>query len=198
MKSSSPSNTRANSPDRPSSPNNRKSEPGLLKTLGSPVKDVPFKYKKNAKGGVLVTPEDIQTAFHLLDLDKSGLSLPVLKKRLSVLFPDFTSKDYKFLMNNKKEITMDDLTELLIDNEITNFDPVAEAFKVFDPANEGSVDGEKLRQAFIAYGFGDLTNEEYEILLKAADGDCDGIISLDDFRSMLESSSRRDKKTPKN
>lgn len=33
-------------------------------------------------------------------------------------------------MNNKTEMTMDDLREVLLENEVTNFDPVAEAFKV--------------------------------------------------------------------
>lgn len=35
-------------------------------------------------------------------------------------------------MNNKAEMTMDDLREMLLENEVTNFDPVAEAFKVRD------------------------------------------------------------------
>jgi hypothetical protein len=39
-------------------------------------------------------------------------------------------KEYKFLMNNETEMTLDDLRDLLKDNEITNFDPLAEAFKV--------------------------------------------------------------------
>ena len=39
-------------------------------------------------------------------------------------------REYKFLMNNQSELSMNDLRNLLKDNEITNFDPVAEAFKV--------------------------------------------------------------------
>jgi Ca2+-binding EF-hand superfamily protein len=48
--------------------------------------------KNNAKGGVSITAEEIRTAFDLLDTDKTGVSLPVLKNRLGVLFPDFTGK----------------------------------------------------------------------------------------------------------
>lgn len=33
-------------------------------------------------------------------------------------------------MNNKTEMTLEDLKEVLLENEVTNFDPVAEAFKV--------------------------------------------------------------------
>lgn len=38
-------------------------------------------------------------------------------------------------MNNKAEMTMDDLREVLLENEVTSFDPVAEAFKVHLPEN---------------------------------------------------------------
>ena len=142
--------------------------------------------KKNAKGGVLITVEEIQAAFSMLDVEKTGnISLPNMRKRLSALFPgkknviqyyliilnrskcfttDMSAKEYRFLMNNKKELNIEDLKELLLDNEISNFDPVAEAFKVFDPKCEGTLDGNKLRAAFISFGFGELSDEEFEIL----------------------------------
>ena len=56
-------------------------------------KDTNFKYdkvRKNANGGVLVTADEIQAAFNLLDSDKNGVSLPVLKKRLGIMFPGFS------------------------------------------------------------------------------------------------------------
>ena len=77
--------------------------------------------------------EEIKLAFSFLDVDKSGqVSLANLKKRLGVFFPDMTAKEYKFLMNNRKELTIEDLTEFLAENELsdTDFDPIAEAFKV--------------------------------------------------------------------
>jgi Ca2+-binding EF-hand superfamily protein len=52
--------------------------------------------KKNSKGGVLITPEEIQLAFQMFEPDKNGaVSLQNLKKRLSVLFPELTLKDYR-------------------------------------------------------------------------------------------------------
>lgn len=69
-------------------------------------------------------------------------------------------------MNNKKELTIDDLKDLLLDNEITNFDPVAEAYKVFDANGEGALSGDRLREAFIAYGLGELADEELDILIR--------------------------------
>ena len=41
------------------------------------------------------------------------------------------------MLNNKKEMNVEDLKELLLENEVSNFDPVAEAFKIFDPKGEG-------------------------------------------------------------
>ena len=89
------------------------------------------KVRLNAKGGVMVTDNEINSAFSFLDVDKSGkITIANLKKRLSVFFPEMTAKDYRFLMNGKRELCEEDLLELLKDNEIVNFDPVAEAFKV--------------------------------------------------------------------
>jgi Ca2+-binding EF-hand superfamily protein len=81
----------------------------------------------------------------------------------------------------------------LLDNEITNFDPVAEAFKVFDPRGEGGVDGDRLRAAFVSFGFGELSDEEFDILRRAADIDGDGNISLEDFRAMIEATAKKNK-----
>jgi len=131
------------------------------------------KVKKNAKGGVLITVEEIQAAFGMLDVEKSGhISLPNMRKRLNALFPDMSAKEYRFLMNNKKELNIEDLKELLLENEISNFDPVAEAFKVFDPKCDGTLDGNKLRAAFISFGFGELSDEEFEILKRVLQNCC--------------------------
>jgi Ca2+-binding EF-hand superfamily protein len=94
-------------------------------------------------------------------------------------------------MNNKKELTIEDLNGLLLDNEINNFDPVYEAFKVFDSNNEGHIDGDKLN---LAFGFGELSEEGFDILIRAAHVDGDGSIHLEDFRNMLETTSSKPKK----
>lgn len=125
--------------------------------------------KKNSKGGVLITPEEITTAFQLLDSERTGqLTIATLKKRLGTLFPEMSAKEFRFLMNNKKEITIEDLKELLVDNELTNFDPVADAFKVFDPEGKGVINEDKLRAAFISLGLGELSDEELDILKRVS------------------------------
>lgn len=160
--------------------------------------------KKNANGGILVTPDEIKTAFQLLDVDGTGtVSIQHLKKRLGVLFPDMTAKDYRFLMNNKKELTVQDLNDLLLENEVSNFDPVAEAFGIFSEATagktatnpasaaaagggSGGLSGQRLREAFLAYGMGELADEELAVLIRTVDLDGDGVVSLEDFRSMID------------
>jgi hypothetical protein len=90
--------------------------------------------RKNHRGGILITPEEIKLAFDFLDCDKSGkVSLANLKKRLAVFFPEMSAKEYRFMMNNKREMTLQDFNDMLLDNEVTNFDPVSEAFKVRNP-----------------------------------------------------------------
>ena len=60
----------------------------------------------------------------------------------------------RFLMNNKKEMSMDELKDLLMDNEITNFDPVAEAYRVFDQHGEGALSGKHINvQSIIVYEY---------------------------------------------
>eukprot|EP01031_Cornospumella_fuschlensis_P025567 gene25567-30871_t len=186
---------------RSSSPQNRKGSQALfggavmtgMQRAGSPVHtqanpEVNFdKVKKNAKGGVLVTPEEVQAAFAMLDLEKNNtITLATLKKRLGSLFPNMTAKDFRFLMNNKKEMTLDDLKELIIDNEVTQFDPVAEAFRAFDPEGTGRVNEDLLRSAFISFGLGELSDEELDILKRTADLDGDSQITLSDFRELVE------------
>ena len=142
--------------------------------------------QRNAKGGILVTQEELKAAFDMLDTEKMGVvTLTALRKRLGFFFPEMTPKEYRFLMNNRKEITFADLEELLTDNEITNFDPVAEAFKLYDPDEEGSIPGSRLREIFSAYGFGDMSETDYQVLLRTADADKDGKITIADFRAML-------------
>lgn len=148
--------------------------------------------KRNAKGGVLVTHDDIAAAFQMLDSEGTGqITLASLKRRLGSFFPNMTAKEYRFLMNNKKEMTMDDLKDLLIDNEVTHFDPIYDAFRVFDPKDTGFIDEDKLRQAFIAFGLGELSDEELEILKRTADIDGDGMINVEDFRGLLDGATAR-------
>jgi Ca2+-binding EF-hand superfamily protein len=80
----------------------------------------------------------------------------------------------------------EDLEQLLEGNEITGFDPVLEAFKVYDPEGTGYADVDIMRQVFEGLGYADLTGDDLEVLVEVADHDNDGLISLQDFRDMVD------------
>jgi len=178
--------------DRSPSPNSRNKKEDNKSKLpgGDDVKATGSdfsKVKKNSKGGIHVSREDITLAFEMLDIEKTGcIHFPTLKKRLGVFFPEMTARDFRFLMNNKKEITLDDLFELIEDNDIQNFDPVAEAFKAYDPHSQGHIDIEKIKSIFRSYDIAELVDDELDLLKRAADIDNDGLITLQDFRTLLD------------
>ena len=89
-------------------------------------------------------------------------------------------------MGNRPELTLQDLQDLLTNNEVVNFDPIAEAFKVYDPHSTGYVDSDILRNIFQGLGFGEISEEDLKILVETGDGDGDGRISLQDFRGMID------------
>jgi calmodulin len=137
-----------------------------------------------------LSKEEIASAFSFLDVDKSGqITMANLRKRLGVFFPDMTSKEYRFLMGNRKEITVDDMHDFLTENEFTDpeFDPVAEAYKAYDTKQTGSINKERLREIFTTYHMGeaDLLDEELDAILKLADLDGDGVVSMSDFKAVV-------------
>jgi len=156
------------------------------------LKNVDDYYRRNDKGGILVTEEELKAAFDFFDVNSTGkITLPNLKARLGAFYKNMPMKEYNFLMNNESEMTLDDLRELLKDNEITNFDPMAEAFKAYDPQGTGYVDTEVLRNVFQNLGFGEITDEDLQILVETGDVDGDGKISLADFRGMIDFNKNR-------
>jgi Ca2+-binding EF-hand superfamily protein len=141
---------------------------------------------RNDKGGILITEDELKVAWDFFDTGgKSKLTTNDIKKRLQTFYKDISTKEVKFLLNNQPEITFEELYALLKDNQLTNFDPVKEAFKVYDPHNTGFVDMEVIKSFFKDLGYGDISEEDAKIILETADGDKDGRIGLDDFRMMV-------------
>jgi len=146
--------------------------------------------RRNAKGGVYVDPGELHQAFEFFDVEGKGfITLSDLKKRLGVFYQNLSLREYKFLMNNKSELTESDLLALLQSNELAHYDPVAEAFKIYDPADTGFVDLEVFREILANLGFGDITEQDVQTLIDSADLDGDGRVGLQDFRRMLPSAS---------
>lgn len=126
-------------------------------------------------------------AFDFFDSKSKGrITLPDLRSRLTVFYKSLQPREFKFLMNNQPELSFEALYAMLAENELTNFDPVAEAFKVYDPMETGFVNMEVLVDIFSHLGFGTLTEDDVRVLLETGDVDKDGRISLDDFRRMLD------------
>ncbi|DAZ92862.1 TPA: hypothetical protein N0F65_003041 [Lagenidium giganteum] len=142
---------------------------------------------QNEFGGVLVTPDQIHAAFMFLDIErKDRVTLENLMSRLSIFYDSLGMKDVKLLLNDETELTEEYLNSLLLTNEVKNFDPVAEAFKAYDPEETGFISRDMLRYVFDRLGYGALTEEDLNILIMCADADRDGRISLADFRKLLQ------------
>lgn len=147
--------------------------------------------KLNEKGGVLITRDEIENALRHLASDKKNgrISLVQLKKKLGAFFPEINAKDFKFLFHNRKDISVSDLTEMLLVNELTQFDPMVEAYKAYDPRGTGSISKESIERAFAGLGFPQLSDADLDVLLSVADTDNDGKVSFEDFRAILENKS---------
>jgi Ca2+-binding EF-hand superfamily protein len=70
-------------------------------------------------------------------------------------------KEVRYLLNNQNEITFEELYELLKDNQLKNFDPVKDAFKVYDPNDSGFVDMAVVHEFFDSLGFGTISDEVF-------------------------------------
>ena len=61
-------------------------------------------------------------------------------------------------------LTQKSLKKMLKGNKVTEFDPVAEAFKLLDPKSEGHVDMSVVRELFRGMGMGELTKDELNVI----------------------------------
>ncbi|RNF25633.1 uncharacterized protein Tco025E_02193 [Trypanosoma conorhini] len=149
--------------------------------------------------GVRLRRADVEAAFAFFDVqNKKELKPRDLKARLTAFYPNMTNKELKFLLDESTDgsFTVESLWSI-IDNyngmqtstlaaESLTFDPVREAFKIYDPQGSGVVDVEVLAGIMKRIGFGELSQEEMELMIQTADFDKDGNINLEDFRNLLK------------
>ena len=64
------------------------------------------------------------------------------------------------LTNNKTELKAKELYDMLKDNELENFDPLEEAFKLLDPEGKGELDIKRLKELFMALGYGEIEKKD--------------------------------------
>ena len=146
--------------------------------------------------GLQIDEEELTAAFEFFDVNGTGkLTAADLKQRLGAFYKNLPAKEYRMLIS-EPTFTKDTLRALLASNELGGYDPVREAFKVYDPNNTGFVDTETLRGIFGNLGYGEITDEDLKVLIATADADGDGKISREDFRQMLNFS-RKNLQDPK-
>jgi Ca2+-binding EF-hand superfamily protein len=125
-------------------------------------------------------------------------------------------REIKLLLGDGGTFTKDKLRALLANNEMGGYDPIKEAFKVYDPNETGFADVGTLRSIFGSLGYGEIDDDDLNVLvcaaqhaccarappvnltgesarrlraqIETADGDRDGKISLEDFRKMMSGS----------
>ncbi|CAD7952736.1 unnamed protein product [Amoebophrya sp. A25] len=154
------------------------------KEKGSSEKTVQL--PRNENGGILIGDKELRVAWDFFDAKGTGkISAHEIKKRLSVFYKNVSVKEIRYLLNNQSEITFDELRDLLKDNTLKNFDPVKDAFKVYDPNDTGAIDMAVVQELFQGLGFGEISDEDAQLIKEMADADGDGRITLEDFRQMV-------------
>lgn len=129
--------------------------------------------------------DDLSKAFDFLDHNsKQTLHPSDLEERLSIFYPNLAPKECRTLIP-EPNFTKYSLKALIYKHELGNFDPVREAFRVYDPEHTGYVSTAALRRIFGALGFGAISKEDIAVLVDLADADKDGRISLEDFRNFV-------------
>jgi Ca2+-binding EF-hand superfamily protein len=137
---------------------------------------------KEVLDGVMIKDEDIKAAFEFFDAKNSGqITASTFKERLEALTKKMTRQEMKSIFDGKDYITIHDVKELLQGNNLS-IDPYKEAFSILDPTLSGYISEERLMKIFSSFGFGDLSDEEIQLLITTGDADRDGKIGLSDFR----------------
>lgn len=151
------------------------------------VSDFNF-FESNEPGNhVDISLEEIQSVFRMIDEKNKGekLGLLELKKRLPIINPNFPLSEISTLTNGKNEIKSQELFDLLKENDLGDYDPVAEAFKILDTKNKGEIDLERIVELFSVLGLGNIDKKDKEILMECLDIDKDGKISFEDFKNLF-------------
>jgi len=97
----------------------------------SKVRKPKYQIPRNDKGGIAVSDTELEAAFQFLDIKGTGeISANDLRERMIHFFPNLSVREAKLLVSCEGPFTVDKLREMLRDNELANFDPIKEAFKV--------------------------------------------------------------------
>lgn len=91
----------------------------------------PVVIAQNAHGGVLVTNTEMKLALELYDpTKKESFTKQGIKETLSKFGKEISEKELKVLHSGDEMLDLERMEQLLSANEVTEFDPAKEAFKV--------------------------------------------------------------------
>ncbi len=126
---------------------------------------------RNSKGGIFISDEDMKAAFDFFDAKGTGkISCVDLRERMQSFTKKMTKKEIKTFFGSKEFITLQEIKDIVKDNELS-IDPYTEAFSILDPTSEGFIPEERLKKIFMNLGFGDLNEEELQLLISTGDAD---------------------------
>ncbi len=132
---------------------------------------LPVSMKQNSKGGIYLSDEDVKAAFDFFDVKESGkITGNDLRERMQTLTRKLSNKEIKTILGTKESITLQEIKDIVSDNELST-DPYAEAFSILDPTGKGFISEERLKKIFLNLGFGELTEEELQLLVSTGDAD---------------------------
>ena len=139
---------------------------------------------RNSNGGILISDDEIKAAFDFFDIKGSGkVTVSNLKERLEALTKKVTKIEIRSILDGKDYITLQDIKDIVKDNDVS-IDPFKEAFAILDPTGKGFISEERLKKIFSNLGYGELTEEELQLLISTGDADKDGQIGLSDFMAL--------------
>lgn len=124
--------------DWPSEENSNCLSRQQLRSCVLTVRCMSSKVPRDENGSILMLEDEVEAAFKFLDVKQTGkVTLLGLKQRFGVFYNSLPVQRIKNMMDGRHNFTLEMMKELVIDNGINDFDPVAEAFKV--GSKEGGV-----------------------------------------------------------
>ena len=150
------------------------------------------KKAENPDKKIDVTIEEIENAFLIINPKEKGKKISSQQfmakmSFLSNIIPDF---DPKILMNNKNELTSEELLGLLKQVEHVETETTKTIFQALDKNNEGKVDLPYLCELMEKFGIESFGEQDYDFLLECLDIDNDGVITIDDFQKFIENENK--------
>lgn len=131
------------------------------------IAPLPAGFKRNTSGGVLITADDVAVSLSLLSgCGSSSVSAERLGEVLKRYQPALTREDIARLLGGAPSLTVRDATNILVDNSLHFFDPLAEAHKALC-GGAGALTQAALNRACETLGQAPFTELEFRTLMEA-------------------------------